>query len=296
MFKFFHTPPKRVRGEKKKFVSFVAAAGDADKDPSLSWSFSSTSSSSTSQPPDEKTLKLRGFIKPSVCTICGNCMAAVSRSLDTKYSHLLLVLIQLFRDQDFVKSVFSSLDSNHHRLIVRQLRNHPLKQKLLTLCSVLTKAARLDSVSPQSAKFTENILESLVLLLDGHLVDSTSAVMLLGEIIKVYSLQNVHTSCNSHTVHVHCINNVRRLIHVHTCMYMYMCIQLYLAHVHVHACTLYKSLCLVMLCVVWSDKNFAFTKVSLVYFQLHVLLNSLLPTDYVRQQPGWSDCQSSRWY
>ena len=188
LFKFFHTPSKRVRGENKKSVSFVAAAGDAGKEPSLSWSFGSRSSSPTSQPPDEKTLKLRSFIKPSVCTISGNCVAAVSGSPDTKYSHLLLTLTRLFGDQDFVKSVFSSLDSNHHRLIVRQLGNHPLKQKLLTLCSLLTKAARLDSVSPQSAKFTENILESLVLLLDGHLVDSSSAVLLLGEVIKVYTL------------------------------------------------------------------------------------------------------------
>ena len=200
LFKFFHTPPKRVHGE-KKFVSFVAAASDAGKDPSLSWSFGSSLSSPTGQPPDDKTLKLRNFIKPSVCTICGNCMAAVSKSPDTKYSHLLLTLTQLYRDQDFIKSVFSSLDSNHRRVIVRQLGSNPLKQKLLTLCSILTKAARLDSVSPESAKFTENVLETVVLLLDGHLVDSSSAVLLLNEIIKVQKSTCIHLTF--YTVYMH---------------------------------------------------------------------------------------------
>lgn len=184
MFKFFHTPPKKSRGEQKKFVSFLAAAGDVTKDLSLSSSFGS-SLSSTAQPPDEKTLQVRNFIRPAVCTLCGNCIAAVRESPDTNYSHLLLTLMHLFKDQDFVKSVFTSLDSNHHRLIARQCGNHPLKQKLLSLCSLLTKAARLDSLAPERAKFTDNILESVVLLLDDHLVESSSAVLLLSEIVKV---------------------------------------------------------------------------------------------------------------
>jgi hypothetical protein len=136
-------------------------------------------------PPDEKTKQIRDFIKPSVCTLCGNCIAAVNRDPDTNYSHFLLTLVRLYRDKDLVKSVFSSLDSNHHPVIVRQLGNHPLKQKLLIVCSLLTKAARLDVLGPESAEFTEHILESLVLLLDDHLVDSSSAVMLLSEIVKV---------------------------------------------------------------------------------------------------------------
>ena len=73
-------------------------------------------------------------------------------------------------------------------MIVQQLGNHPLKQKLLIVCSLLTKAARLDQLGPESAEFTENILESLVLLLDDHLVDSSSAVMLLSEIVKVSTI------------------------------------------------------------------------------------------------------------
>ena len=139
-------------------------------------------------PPDEKTKQIRDFIKPSVCTLCGNCIAAVSRDLDTNHSHFLLTLVRLYKDKDLVKSVFSSLDSNHHPVIVRQLGNHPLKQKLLIVCSLLTKAARLDQLGPESAEFTENILESLVLLLDDHLVDSSSAVMLLSEIVKVSTI------------------------------------------------------------------------------------------------------------
>lgn len=136
-------------------------------------------------PPDDEIRRIRDFIKPSVCTLCGNCIAAVSRGQDVNYSRLLLTLIQLYKDKDLVKSVFSSLDSNHHPVIVKQLGHHPLKQKLLIICSLLTKAARLDEVGPDSATFTENILESLVLLLDGHLVDSSSAVLLLSEIVKV---------------------------------------------------------------------------------------------------------------
>ena len=148
--------------------------------------------------PDEKTKRIREFVKPSVCTLCGNCIAAVSRKLDTDFSHLLLVLIGLYKDKDLVKSVFSSLDSNHHRVIVRQLGNHPLRQKLLIVCSLLTKAARLDKLGPESAEFTENILESLVLLLDEDLVDSSSAVMLLHEIVKVS--QSVCTHENASTI------------------------------------------------------------------------------------------------
>ena len=103
---------------------------------------------------------------------------------------MLLTVIQLYKDKDLVKSVFSSLDSNHHRVIVKQLGNHPLKQKLLIVCSVLTKAARLNALGPDSAVFTKNILESLVLLLDNHLVDSSSAVMLLSEVVKVSTCEN----------------------------------------------------------------------------------------------------------
>ena len=146
---------------------------------------SSFSSKSTLGKLDERTLQVRNFIKPSMCTLCSNCVAAVSRCQDNNYSHLLLTLVHLFKDQDFVKSMFSSLDSNHHRVIVRQKGHHPLRQKLLVVCSVLTKAARLKSLSPESATFTENVLESLVELLDGNLVDSSSAVMLLSEIVKV---------------------------------------------------------------------------------------------------------------
>ena len=146
-----------------------------------------TANTRTLPVPDEKTKQIRDFIKPSVCTLCGNCIAAVSRDRDANYSHLLFTLIRLYKDKDLVKSVFSSLDSNHHRVIVKQLGNHPLKRKLLIVCSLLTKAARLDALGPESATFTENILESLVLLLDGHLVDSSSAVLLLSEIIKVYT-------------------------------------------------------------------------------------------------------------
>ena len=219
---YFHTPPKKGGDQKKKFVNFVSAAsaqgGSSSTSGSqnlLSTSFGGfpsaatthTAGSSSQQllsssfnsglkpptsrtitqapPPDEKTKQIRDFIKPSVCTLCGNCIAAVSRDPDTNYSHFLLILVQLYKDKDLVKSVFSSLDSNHHPVIVQQLGNHPLKRKLLIVCSLLTKAARLDQLGPESAKFTENILESLVLLLDDHLVDSSSAVMLLSEIIKV---------------------------------------------------------------------------------------------------------------
>lgn len=212
----FHTPPKKGRGsDQKKFVNFVSAAQGSGQN-LLSASFGGFPSSATrtagsssqllsssfssglkpprvtsqAPAPDEKTKQIREFIKPSVCTLCGNCIAAVSQNQDTNYSHLLLTVIQLYKDKDLVKSVFSSLDSNHHRVIVKQLGNHPLKQKLLIVCSVLTKAARLNALGPDSVVFTENILESLVLLLDNHLVDSSSAVMLLSEIVKVSTCEN----------------------------------------------------------------------------------------------------------
>lgn len=180
--KFFHTPPSKTRGVEKKLVTFVAETGGSET-PSCS---SSSRSKSQQQPVDERTKLTRDFLKPSVSTLCGKSIAAVSQSQDTNYSHLLLTLIQLYKDQGFIKSVFSSLDSSHHSVIVKQVGDHlPKEKKLLVLCSLLTKAARLDVLSPGSAKFTENILESLVLLLDGNLVDSSSAVLLLSEIIKV---------------------------------------------------------------------------------------------------------------
>ena len=215
-----------MRGGQKKFVNFISAAQGSSKNP-LSASFSGFASSTTAAAssqqllsssfssglkpltirppaPDEKTKQIREFIKPSVCTLCGNCIAAVSRDRDTNYSHLLLTLMQLYMDKDLVKSVFSSLDSNHHPVIVKQLGNNPLKQKLLILCSVLTKSARLDALDPESATFTENILESLVLLLDSHLVDSSSAVLLLSEIVKVsYSNWLLHVLKNYQKVKTH---------------------------------------------------------------------------------------------
>ena len=182
--RFFHTPPKRYQGRAgKKFVSFMAAAERSrSKSPSSSSSFGSLSGS---QPVDKTTEMTRSFIKPTFCTLCGNCFAAVSESQDVNCSRLLLTLVQHFASQDFVKSVFSSLDTNHHRVLLKQAGNNPLKQKLLTLCSILTKAARLETLCAESAKFTENLLESLVYLLDGHLVDSASAEMLMSEIVKV---------------------------------------------------------------------------------------------------------------
>lgn len=176
--KFFHTLPDKVKGERKKVVNFVVAAGGNKTLPS-----SSVGSNSV----DERTVQVRNFIKPSICTLCGNCIAAVSRCQDTNYSHLLLTTVRLFISQDFVKSVFSSLDTNHHRILVKQKGSHPLRQKLLTVCSLLTKAAKLDSLSTDTATctFTEDILESLVLLLNDRLVDSSSAVMLLSEVVKV---------------------------------------------------------------------------------------------------------------
>ena len=201
--KFFHMPPKRYQTRQKKFVSFMAVA-ERGRSPSPSASSSFGSSLSGSQQLDKTTELSRSFIKPSVCTLCGNCFAAVSRSQDINCSHLLLTLVKHYVGQDFVKSVFSSLDTNHHRVLLRQAGSHPLKQKLLTLSSILTKSARLESLCAESAKFTENVLESLVYLLDGHLVDSASSVMLMSEIVKV--------QCSNDYFSVHV-----------TCMYMYMC-------------------------------------------------------------------------
>ena len=210
MVKFFHTPPKRYQSGQKKFVSFMAAAERGrSPSPSPSSSFGSLSSSlSGSQQLDKTTEQSRNFIKPSVCTLCGNCFAAVSRSQDVNCSRLLLTLVKHFVGQDFVKSVFSSLDTNHHRVLLRQAGSHPLKQKLLTLCSILAKSARLESLCPESAKFTENVLESLVYMLDGHLVDSASSVMLMSEIVKV--------QCSNYYFAVHV-----------TCMYMYIYMYMY---------------------------------------------------------------------
>ena len=115
---YFHTPPKKVGGgdQKKKFVNFVSAASAQGGSSStsggqnlLSASFGGFSSAATTRTadsssqqllsssfssglkppasrtmaqapaPDEKTKQIRDFIKPSVCTLCGNCIAAVSR-------------------------------------------------------------------------------------------------------------------------------------------------------------------------------------------------------------------------
>ena len=129
----------------------------------------------------------REFIAPTICSLCGNSIAAISDSVNLNHSHLLLTMTRLYADKVLIKSVYSFLESNHNRLIKEHRGDleKALKKKLLTLCTILSRASRFEEGLLAHPKYTENVIEAMLVLLNCDLVNSESASMFLSELVKV---------------------------------------------------------------------------------------------------------------
>lgn len=128
---------------------------------------------------------IRDFIAPTICSLCSDSIAAVSREVDVNHSKLLLTMVRLYANPTLVRSVFSALESNHSQLIREYRGERILKQKLLVMCTVLSKAARLERGLREHAQFSEDVVEAVLLLLKCDMVDSSSAFLFLSELSKV---------------------------------------------------------------------------------------------------------------
>lgn len=136
---------------------------------------------------DKSAESSKQFMQPTVCTICAECIAAVVGAPDKNYSHLLLTLLRSYADKTLVKSVFSSLDANYYYLMQSHKDRRTLQQKLLILCTLLNKAARLnEEMSLESSEFTEDVLACMVVLITCGEVDIDSASMFFEELCKVW--------------------------------------------------------------------------------------------------------------
>lgn len=93
-------------------------------------------------------------------------------------------MCRLYANKTLIRSVFSSLESNHPHLIREYREEKLLQKKLLVICTVLSRAARFESIT-EHAQFTENIVEGIMLLLKCDLVEPKSAGMLISEMLKV---------------------------------------------------------------------------------------------------------------
>ncbi len=127
----------------------------------------------------------REFIAPTICSLCSSSISAVSMSVDTNYSNLLLTMVRLYANRTLIKAVFSSLESNQAHLIKEYRGEKILKKKLLILCMILSKAARFEKGLVDHPEFTANILETILLLLQCDLVDTSSSNSFFSELIKV---------------------------------------------------------------------------------------------------------------
>lgn len=129
---------------------------------------------------------IRDFIAPTICSLCSNSIAAVSYSVDVHHGQLLLTMMRLYANTTLVKSVYSSLHSNHPQLLREHRGEKVLRKKLLVIVRMLFKAARLESGVVDHPQFTEDVLESsLILLLKCDLIDVASASSLLCQLVKV---------------------------------------------------------------------------------------------------------------
>ena len=142
----------------------------------------------------------RQFMAPAICSLCALSIEAVSSSVNLNHSQLLLTMVRLYADISLIQAVFSCLESNYLYLIKEYRGEKILKKKLLIICTILTKAARIEKGVVEHTKFTENIVESIILLLQFELVDCTSAALFLSEIMKVMD----SFSCIDHVLWLMC--------------------------------------------------------------------------------------------
>ena len=131
---------------------------------------------------DEAT---RDFIAPTICSLCSNSIAAVSWGVETHHAQLLLTMVRLYANKTLIRSVYSSLESNHSQLMPEYMGEKVLKEKLLVICMVLVKGAQLGEGLETHPHFTENIVEAVLLLLKCDLVDTGSSSLYLSELVQV---------------------------------------------------------------------------------------------------------------
>ena len=168
--------------ERRKTVHF-----SLDSEPSVKELLSSSHQSAATQEEDiSRDNAVCDFIAPTVCSLCSDSMASVSHSSHLLHSRFLLALLHLHCTPSLIKAIFSSLESNHSVLIREFRKEQWLTQRLLILCSILTKAARVDdggiSVHPE---FTANLIESMLLLIKCDTAEMKSISVFLSDYIKV---------------------------------------------------------------------------------------------------------------
>ena len=174
LFKSLHSPPKRTASEKKT-VTFP----DSDSKPC-------ENDSSVAGDHESQSEHIVQFMWPAVCSICAKNIAEVCLSAAENHSSLLLTLLQTYGgNKSLLKSVYGYLEANHPSVLPPQSKSPGGEDhQLLVLCVTLSKAMSSEGLLLDSLA-TENVAESVIILLYSGLVDEDSAHMFLSELVKV---------------------------------------------------------------------------------------------------------------
>lgn len=175
---------------KRKTVCF---SSPAEFRPSLktrrsSLQFSPSRQSTTTIRQDDAVVDIvvRDFVAPTVCSLCGNSIAAVSLSLHVLHSRLLLTMLRLFSNASLIKAVFSTLESNHSFLMRDYRGDRRLQQKPLIICRILSKAARVENGGvAKHPEFSANVIDSMLCITKSDFSDIKSISFFLSEYVKV---------------------------------------------------------------------------------------------------------------
>jgi len=183
LFKCVRSPPKRTALEKKS-----VAFSDSSPKPE-------TNRTDMVVEQEDSSEHIVTFMWPAMCSVCAKTIAEVFLFAAESHSSLLLSLLHTYGDnKSLVKSVYSSLVANHPSVLLPAKSTSSDEQKLLVICATLSKALSSERLLSDSL-LTENVTESVILLLYCGLVDEDSAVMFLNELVKV-SPYRCHTYIN----------------------------------------------------------------------------------------------------
>jgi len=129
---------------------------------------------------------VREFIAPTICSLCSCSIAEVSSAPHLLHSQLLLTMLRLYVSKSLIKAVFSSLESTQAHLLRDHRDEKMLHKKLLIICSILSKAARIRGRGmSEHPEFCCNVVEAILVLIKSEFVEAASASMFLAEFIKV---------------------------------------------------------------------------------------------------------------
>ena len=162
---------------------------------------SSTSESSSTEHPQAPLLEsttttqegvlsnkdvVQNFIAPTVCSLCGSSIATVSYTPHLLHSQLLLTMVRLYSNKSLIMAIFSTLESNYSILMKEHRGDRRLQQKLLIICKILTKAARVDKKGMvDHPEFCSNMIETMLVLIRSDCEDVNSIILFVSEYIKV---------------------------------------------------------------------------------------------------------------